>query len=185
MNDNFILFNHFGSLPINQLVSLTKMFIHKYERKVIILDHISLVISGSNIVDERKELDRAMTELAGICEEYEVHIFVVCHINRAASSGRVRDITKPTWKRIFSTDAKGSQALEALSSNIICIDTEQLPNQQRGRIRLNVVKNREADLLGICDEIIMDRETGMFIDASAMEYDDARGLYFPTGGGGY
>lgn len=179
VNDNFILFRHFGSIPIHKLVDYAKMFIHKYERRIIILDHISLVISGSKVEDERKSLDRAMTELATLCEEFPVHIFVVCHINRGASVGIPREIKEPYWKRVYTTDARGSSGLEGLSSNIICIDTEKLPNMERGRIRLNLLKNREADKLGICDTVIMDKKTGLFIDASMMEYSDERGLYMP------
>jgi hypothetical protein len=166
--DNLLFLDHFGVIKIENLIDLSKILIYKYHRKFIVLDHISLTVGGDGAIDERVELEKAMIQLAALCENSEVHIIVVSHINRAASStsSKEREISEPKWKRTFITDGKGTQALEALAWNIILIDGELLPDGTRGRIRLNLGKNREADELGFCDISRMNPKTGVFYDAS-------------------
>jgi hypothetical protein len=165
---NFMFINHYGPIKIDQLIDLATIFIYKYNRKLIILDHISLTILGDGQIEERAELEKAMIKLTTLCEQCDVHIQVIAHINRAASTtlGGDRDLDKPKWKRTFITDGKGTQALETLAHNIITIDQEIIPDGTRGRIRLFLGKNREADNLGFCDIVRMHPETGVFYDAS-------------------
>ena len=166
--NNLLFLDHFGVIKIENLIDLAKILIFKYHRKFIVLDHISLTVGGDGDIDERVELEKAMIQLAALCENSDVHIIVVSHINRAASTttSKERDFTEPKWKRTFITDGKGTQALEALAWNIILIDGELLPDGTRGRIRINLGKNREADELGFCDISRMDDKTGVFYDAS-------------------
>ena len=166
--DHFMFIDHYGPIKIDDLIDLARIFIYKYGRKFIALDHISLTVTGDGNVDERVELEKAMVSLTTLCEQCDVHIMVVAHINRGSSvvSGSDRNFDKPKWKRTFITDGKGTQALEALAHNIIPIDVELLPDGTRGRIRLFLGKNREADNLGFCDITRMDDKTGVFYDAS-------------------
>jgi twinkle protein len=51
----------------------------------VILDHISIVVSGQDSPrdNERVMLDKAMTKLAGLCREVNIGLLVVCHLRKS------------------------------------------------------------------------------------------------------
>lgn len=184
--NNFMALNHGGAIAISELDALARMMVHKHKRRKIVFDHLTLATSDSKRgEDERLKLDKSMTMLAALCEQEEVNITVVCHVNRGVQAGRNRDIKEPTWRRCFKEDARGSSSIECLSWNVFCLDIEELPNSKRGRVRISCQKNREAGDTGFADIIKMNNTTGVMEDASMMEYDDTRGLYLPGSGDGY
>ena len=79
------LLQHFGSMPINDLMNKIKNMVLVNGVRYIILDHLSMVISGLAVTDERKELDIVMTELAAFCASNDVCVIAVSHINRSGA----------------------------------------------------------------------------------------------------
>lgn len=154
--DDVIMLDHFGSMPISELMSKIK-YMHVVENcDLIIVDHLSMVISGSDVKDERKELDMVMTQIASFCESHNVHVMLIVHINRKNGDGQTvpkdKDGNeKPYWIRINLTSLRGSAGIEQLASNVIAIESEQLPDRKRGRVRFAVLKNREGGELGEAD----------------------------------
>lgn len=164
-NDQLIMLGHFGSLPVSELMAKIK-HMHLVEGcKFIILDHLSLVISGSAVKDERKELDMVMTELAAFCAANEVCIIAVSHINRSAAEQfkppklRESEEPKPYWVQVSKEMMRGSSALEQLSFVIIGLEPEIMPDRSRGRVRLTVLKNRPWSYLGVADSFKIDDES--------------------------
>ena len=161
-NDQLIMLGHFGSLPITELMSKIK-HIHLVEKcGYIILDHLSVVISGSDIANERKELDMVMTELAAFCAANDVAIIAVSHINRG--DGNLFKAPKGKedggfWVKISKELMRGSAALEQLSFIIIGLEPYIEPDRSRGNVRLTVLKNRPWSYLGVCDEFTVDEDT--------------------------
>lgn len=164
-NDQLVMLGHFGSLPVSELMAKIK-HMHLVEGcKFIILDHLSLVISGSAVKDERKELDMVMTELAAFCAANEVCIIAVSHINRSAADQfkapklKEGEEPKPYWVQVSKEMMRGSAALEQLSFVIIGLEPEINPDRSRGRVRLTVLKNRPWGYLGVCDAFTIDDES--------------------------
>lgn len=164
-NDQLVMLGHFGSLPVSELMAKIK-HMHLVEGcKFIILDHLSLVISGSAVKDERKELDMVMTELAAFCAANEVCIIAVSHINRTladqfkAPKTKEGEEPKPYWVQVTKESMRGSAALEQLSFVILGLEPEILPDRSRGRVRLTVLKNRPWGYLGVCDAFKIDDES--------------------------
>lgn len=135
----------------------------------IILDHLSYVFSGTVTNDERKEIDLLLHELAVLKKELNIHILVVAHIKRAPfqpKKDKNGDVIYPYWIPVNKEDGRGSGAFEQLCDNMIVIEPEVLDEfGTRGRIRLKVVANREWDLTGESDVVIMDRKTGRMVNA--------------------
>jgi len=161
-NDQLVMLGHFGSLPISELMAKIK-HMHLVEGcKYIILDHLSLVISGSAVKDERKELDMVMTELAAFCAANDVCIIAVSHINRSAAEQfkppKLKDDEepKPYWVQVTKEMMRGSAALEQLSFIIIGLEPEVQIDRSRGRVRLTVLKNRPWSYLGVADVFTID-----------------------------
>lgn len=164
-NDQLVMLGHFGSLPISELMAKIK-HMHLVEGcKFIILDHLSLVISGSAVKDERKELDMVMTELAAFCAANEVCIIAVSHINRTLADQfkppklKEGEEPKPYWIQVTKESMRGSAALEQLSFVIIGLEPEILADRSRGRVRLTVLKNRPWGYLGVADTFKIDDES--------------------------
>lgn len=164
-NDQLVMLGHFGSLPVSELMAKIK-HMHLVEGcKFIILDHLSLVISGSAVKDERKELDMVMTELAAFCAANEVCIIAVSHINRSAAEQfkapklKEGEEPKPYWVQVTKEMMRGSAALEQLSFIIIGLEPEINPDRSRGRVRLTALKNRPWGYLGVCDAFTIDDES--------------------------
>lgn len=156
------ILDHFGSLPVNDLMNKVKQ-LHLVEGcNFIILDHISMVVSGIESENERKDLDMAMTALASFCAAYPLHCIVVSHINRTNAGGFLPPKGKegePFWVNVTKESARGSSALEGCSWNIIAIEPEIMPDFSRGRVRLKVLKTRFGRHLGITDVFKLDQET--------------------------
>lgn len=164
-NDQLVMLGHFGSLPVSELMAKIK-HMHLVEScKFIILDHLSLVISGSAVKDERKELDMVMTELAAFCAANDVCIIAVSHINRSAAeqfkAPKVKEgeEPKPYWVQVTKEMMRGSAALEQLSFIILGLEPEINPDRSRGRVRLTVLKNRPWSYLGVADTFTIDEES--------------------------
>lgn len=160
--DRVVLLDHFGSLPVSELMAKIKHMYFVEGCSYIILDHLSMVISGSQVADERKELDMVMTELAAFCAANDVCVIAVSHINRTGA-----DQFKPPkgkeneafWVRVTKEMLRGSAALEQLSWTILGLEPEILPDRSRGNVRLTVLKNRTWGFLGEADEFSIDQNT--------------------------
>lgn len=164
-NDKLFMLKHFGSLPVSDLIAKIKHLVLVEGCTRIILDHLSLVISGSGIADERKELDMVMTELAAFAEANPVTIIAISHINRSAAEQfkppKVKDgeEPKPYWVHVTKEMMRGSAALEQLSWIILGLEPCIMPDRSRGPVRLVVLKNRPWSYLGVADTFTIDEET--------------------------
>lgn len=160
---NPALLDHFGSIKIDSLMGKIK-YMHEIEKcDFIILDHISMTISGLEVTDERKELDVAMTEIAAYCASHDVGIIVVCHLNRGGTADQFKvkkgDEDKPYWVRVTKESLRGSASLEQLSMVILALEPEILPSRERGRVRWVVLKNRPLGYLGEADIFKLNEQT--------------------------
>lgn len=161
-NDQLVLLDHFGSMPIDSLMAKVKHMVLVEGCKYILLDHVSAVISGNESDNERKDLDIVMTNLASFCAANEVHLVVVCHINRQDSHQFLPQKGKeaePFWVNVRKESARGSAALEQFSWNILALEPEIMPDFSRGRVRIKVLKTRFGDSLGIADIFTLDPDT--------------------------
>ena len=161
-NDRLVMLGHFGSLPISELMNKIR-HMHLVEGcSYIVLDHLSVVISGSHIENERKELDIVMTELAAFCAANDVCIIAVSHINRSAAEQFKPPKGKedePFWVTISKEQMRGSAALEQLAFIVLGLEPQIMPDRSRGNVRLTVLKNRPWGILGVADEFSIDEDT--------------------------
>lgn len=160
--ERLTLLSHFGSMPINELMQKVKHMYFIEGCNWIIIDHITLIVSGSDVVDERKEIDTVMTELASFCASHDVCVILVSHINRSNSSQFLAPKGKegePYWVRVTKESLRGSSSLEALSWIILGLEPQIMPDRSRGNVRFTVLKNRPWGFLGEADEFSIDQDT--------------------------
>lgn len=163
-DDGFVFLDHFGSMLIDQLMSKIKYLMNVYDVEFILLDHLSMLVSGIATTDERKMLDMVMTELAAFCASHDVGIIAVSHLNRGVAEEfkpPKGQEDQPFFINVRKESLRGSASLEQLSWVIIGVEPEIMPDKSRGRVRLTVLKNRPWGHLGWADVLKMDDTTGV------------------------
>lgn len=168
-DDKFVFLSHFGSIRVRELMNKIKSMVYMQKCNYIMLDHLTMVVSGIETTDERKMLDVVMTELAAFCASNDVGIIAVSHLNRSIADEykpRKGEEDLPFWVNTRKESLRGSASLEQIAWNIWGLDTEVMPDRTRGRTRITNLKNRPWGYLGACDVVKMNDETGILEDAT-------------------
>lgn len=163
--EKLFFLDHFGSLASDALISKLRYLVHACGADFIILDHISMVISGQASKDERKDIDMLMTKLAAFVNEVKVGILAVVHLRRAQNKSFTEGST------ISLNDLRGSGALEQLSWNVIALERDQQDEENKNRSQIRLLKNREWGALGLCDVLEYSNDTGRLLPKTVEEYD--------------
>jgi twinkle protein len=163
-NDRFYLFDHFGSLDETNLITKIKFMIKSLGVKYIILDHISIVISGLGVDNERKAIDMLMTSLRSIAEETECVFLCVVHINRGGTNAN-------RGEQISLRDLRGSGALEQLSDVVIALERDQQDEATDDISTIRILKNRTTGVTGEVDTLVYSKETGRLLPEYIQEFE--------------
>ena len=167
-NGRSYFYNHFGSLDANNLLSKID-FLAAQGVDFILLDHISMVVSGmvSGREGERKDIDILMTKLRQAIEKTGVGVIAICHLVKTD-----KGTSHEEGGRVTLDDLRGSGTLKQIPDNIIAIErNQQGDNPDNADIR--VLKNREFGDLGVADHLGYDKETGRLLPAERQELANA------------
>lgn len=153
--DKVVFDDHFGSIDSKILLDKLRYMIAAASCNLIVLDHISIVVSGSTSpAGERKDIDELMTNLRSLIQETGVPIIVISHLKRHADSSYNSGST------IELSDLRGSGSLEQLSDFVIGLEGNQFDDKNADVRRLKVLKCRKGGFIGYADYIWYDRQTG-------------------------
>jgi twinkle protein len=150
-----LLYDHFGSSEIDSLMSKI-VYLCQQGCDWIVLDHVSMVVSGIGEGDERRLIDNLMTKLRTIVSRFGVGMLVVSHLKRPEG------ISHEEGGRTTLGQLRGSAAIAQLSD--ICIGLER--NQQhdeeaeRNKTLIRVLKNRYSGQTGPATALSYDIKTG-------------------------
>ena len=161
LSDGVYIYDHFGSMDTKVLLPKIKSMIKSLGCKIIVLDHISIVVSGldekESGSDERKTIDMFMTQLRSLCEETGVTILAVNHLKRSS----VKSYNE--GGQVSLTDLRGSGALEQLSDIVIALERNQQNKEKSNISQIRILKNRPTGICGESDKLIYSRETGRLL----------------------
>jgi twinkle protein len=155
-------FDHFGSMPVEDMMDKMRYLAYGEGCDFIILDHLSLVFSGQDSDNERRMIDLAMTQLAAFAVESGVGLLVVVHLSRKPGKTSFNE-----GGQISLTDLRGSAALEQLSFNVIALERSQQAEseEERNTSQIRVLKCRETGVTGLADTCMYDFNTGRLLPA--------------------
>lgn len=161
-NGRVYFYNHFGSLESGNLLSKLKYLATGLSVDFIILDHISIVVSGieSSIEGERKDIDILMTRLRQLIEMTGVGVIAICHLKK--SSGRPHE----EGGSVHLDDLRGSGSLKQLPDNILAMERDMIGEDEdsdRDVCRIKVLKCREFGDTGYADDVRYNRKTGRLL----------------------
>jgi len=157
-NNRTSFLTHFGSLASDNLLGYLKYLGIQEENDFIVLDHISMVVSGqeNSHNGERKDIDILMTKLAAFCEDTGVSVIAIVHLKRPPK-GSFNE-----GGRVSLSDLRGSAAIEQLSHNIISVEGDQQGDNPNERT-IRVLKNREWGKVGKADLLHYNTTTGRLL----------------------
>lgn len=158
------LYDHWGSLESDNLLSKIRFLAAGLECKWIFLDHISIVVSGIEGGDERRIIDQTMTKLRSLVQELDVGMLVVSHLRRP--DGKAHEEGAAT----SLSQLRGSAAVGQLSDIVIGLERDQQSEDESDITRVRVLKNRYTGETGIAGSLRYCRESGRLQDHTDIDF---------------
>ena len=155
---SLFLYNHFGSLEPDILLEQIRYLATVDGVQVVILDHISIVLSGLELDNERKAIDIIMTKLRSLCEATGIALVLVSHLRRPQGQSH------ESGREVDTSDLRGSHSLLQLSDVVLSASRNQIGDvSERQRLQLKVLKSRHTGMTGEVDKLLYDQKTGRLI----------------------
>ncbi len=143
------LYSHFGSDDPDLITDTIRFLVTARNCRYILLDHISMVVSGLNESDERRTLDYLMTKLDMLVNELDFALILVSHVN---DNGQTR----------------GSRYIGKAAN--IRIDAVRDPNHAdpitRNTTELTISKNRFSGKTGFACKLLFDTTTHTYSEVT-------------------
>jgi len=164
-NGRFFLYDHWGSLEGDKLVGHIRYMAKSLDVEYIVLDHISIVISGSSEGDERRMIDNLMTKLRALVEECKIGVILVSHLKRPEGRGHEDGATTSV------AQLRGSAGIAQLSDMVIGLERNQQDEENRHITSVRVLKNRFSGDTGVACNLRWQSETGRLTEEKLIEGD--------------
>jgi twinkle protein len=88
------IYSHFGSDDPEILLDRIRFLVSACACRYILLDHLTMCVSGSGVEDERRTLDYLSTHLETMVKDLQFALIVVSHVNDAGQTRGSRYISK-------------------------------------------------------------------------------------------
>ena len=147
-------YDHWGSLDGENLFQRIKYLVHACGCQWIVLDHISIMVSGDEEGDERRKIDNLMTHLRSLVEQLPFGLILVSHLKRP--DGRPLEEGGQTHLGLL----RGSASIGQLSDIVVGQERNQQDEERRNITTLRVLKNRFSGETGLAGELIYNSQTG-------------------------
>jgi len=148
------LYDHFGSLELDNLLLRIRYMVRGLGCQWVILDHVSIVVSGLEGNDERRLIDRTMTKLRSLAQELAVGMIVVSHLRRPEGRGHEEGASTSL------AQLRGSAAIGQLSDMVLGLERDQQAEEERDVTTVRVLKNRFTGETGVIGRLVYDHVTG-------------------------
>lgn len=160
------LFDHFGSLAIDNVLNRIRYMARACDCRVVFLDHISLVVSGMDGNDERKSIDVLMTRLRTLVQETGITLICVSHLKRPSTDKGHED-----GSAVSLSQLRGSGAIAQLSDAVITLERNSMSQDPtvRHTTKVAVAKNRYNGLTGPACSLMYDMNTGRMVEVTLEE----------------
>jgi len=151
------LHDHFGSSSEENLIHKIRFMVKAYDVKWIILDHLSIIVSGMEGENERQLIDRLMTKLRTLVHETGVGMFLISHLRRPSG-----DSGHEQGAEVSLSQLRGSHAIAQLSDMVFSIERNQQHDDEEMRSvsKVRVLKNRYIGDTGVATYLKYDKVSG-------------------------
>ena len=157
------LYDHFGSTAMENLLAKVRYMAKALDCRWIVLDHLSIVVSGIEGDDERKLIDLIMTRLRTLVQECDIGMFVVSHLRRPEGKGHEEGALTSL------SQLRGSHAIAQLSDGVIGLERNQ-QGDDPNVTTVRVLKNRYSGDTGLACQLRYDKEAGRLQEESEFDF---------------
>lgn len=148
------LYDHWGSTDSDNLLAKIRYLVRGCGCSYIILDHLSIVVSGMGDGDERRLIDNTMTKLRTLTEELQCGLVLVSHLKRPEGKGHEEGAATSL------AQLRGSAAIAQLSDMVIGLERNQQDKDNPNLTTVRILKNRWSGETGIACHLEYSKETG-------------------------
>ena len=157
-NWNLYLYDHFGSLDPDVIYSRCEYMALGLETKVIFLDHLSILLSGlDGVQDERRCIDKTMTNLRSLVQRTGISLFLVSHLRRSGNGSTSAE----EGGRVSLSGLRGSHSISQISDNVWGLEANQQKEGDRATV-LRVLKNRYTGDVGVASNLTYNKDSCVF-----------------------
>jgi twinkle protein len=155
------LFDHFGSLAIDNVLNRVRYMARACDCRVVFLDHLSILVSGIDNADERKSIDVMMTRLRTLVQETGITLICVSHLKRPSTDKGHEDGQAVTLSQL-----RGSGSIAQLSDAVITLERNSMSDDPmvRNTTKVAVAKNRYTGATGPACSLLYDSKTGRMVE---------------------
>ncbi len=164
---NLYFYDHWGSMDVEHLLSKIRYMVRGLGCEYIILDHISIVVSGMEGGDERRMIDNAMTKLRSLTEEVQCGMILVSHLRRPSGDKGHEDGAKTSLAQL-----RGSHSLGQLSDIVLGCERNQ-QGEDPDVTKVRVLKNRWTGETGIATQLHYSKSTGRMTEVEFTEEEES------------
>lgn len=160
IKDKAYFYDHWGSVGSDNLLNRIRFLAHGCGCRWVVLDHISIVVSGDGEGDERRKIDNLMTALRSLVEELRIGLFLVSHLKRPEGKGHEEGAATSL------AQLRGSAAIAQLSDMVIGMERNQQDPEEAHITTVRVLKNRYTGETGIACRLSYNKETGRLTEVN-------------------
>ncbi|ANS05490.1 DNA primase [uncultured phage_Deep1-GF2-KM23-C739] len=151
-------FDHFGSTESGNLLNKIRYLVRGCDCKYIVVDHLNIIVSALDIApneNERRVIDKTMTNLRTLVEELKFGLILVAHLKRPDGKYGHEEGAITSLSHL-----RGSHAIAQLSDIVVGCERNQQSEENKDTMTVRVLKNRYTGETGICTYLHYDKETG-------------------------
>ena len=160
------LYDSFGSMETDNLLSRIRYLNKSLGCSFIVLDHISIVVSGLESDNERKAIDIVMTKLRSLVEETGIGLILVSHLKRLQGDKSHEDGAVTSISHL-----RGSASIGQLSDKIVSLERDQ-QSEDRNTTTVRVLKNRDSGITGVGGSVRYNPTTGRLTEGTAFDKEE-------------
>ncbi len=170
---NFAFYDYFGSLDPDRLIGKIRYLIKGLGCTRIILDHISMAISGAEgNTDERRTIDKLMTDVASLGQETQAGIMVVTHLRKPPGDAKGYD----EGRAVTLNDFRGSGSIAQIGFDLIGLERNLQGGDVRNLGQMRLLACRATGESGLAGNMSYEKETGRLLPAGPLDLPDAENL---------
>ena len=153
----FFAFDHFGSIENDEILARLRYMAQALDIKWVILDHLSILVSGQEDTDERKSIDILMTKLRSLVEQTGICLLLVSHLRRPSGDRGHED-----GREINLSHLRGSASIGHLSDMVIALERNQQDDDPilSNTTTIRILKNRYTGDTGVATHLFYNKDTG-------------------------
>ena len=147
----------FGSVDPDVILNDIRFMVKARGVSWVVLDHLSILLSGNASDDERKMIDVTMTKLRSFVEETGIGMILISHLRRSHGDKGPEDGSAISLQML-----RGSHSIVQLSDLVVCLQRNITAGDNLSE--LVVLKNRFNGQTGSAGLLSYDKETGRLLE---------------------